>query len=223
MGFDKSVRDNNEAISDESKNSVNLASGSVSGIINFDKSYPKLKRVRVSKDNEVCGNIKKSKNFIVNKENRGLKNVLVTIEGVEGGKTSTPVAAITVEQTGCSYSPHFQVAELGEDGIKLTVINADGILHNIHAYIGKETLFNVAQPKFKKRLNKKLSEPGVVKFKCDVHNWMEAYVVILKDQPYYSVTDEQGRFNIEGIPPGSYTIKAWHESLGNMEKTVEIN
>lgn len=206
----------------ENSNSAVLASGSVSGIIKFDDNYPKTKRIRVSKDNEICGNIKKSKQFIVNRENKGLKNVLVTIEGVKGGKKPSPVEAISVEQTGCSYSPHFQVAELGADGIKLTVINKDGILHNIHSYLGKKTLFNVAQPKYKKRLSKKLTEPGVVKFKCDVHNWMEAYVVVLKDQPYYSVTDVDGRFSIDGIPPGTYTVKAWHEALGNMEKTVEI-
>ena len=196
--------------------------GSVSGVIKFDESYPKTKRIRVSKDNEVCGNIKKSPTFIVNRQNKGLKNVLVTIEGVTKGKTSYPQAKITVEQIGCEYSPHIQVAELGEDGIKLTIFNKDGILHNIHSYLGKETLFNIAQPKFKKRLSKTLTEPGVVKLKCDVHNWMEAFIILLKNQPYYSLTDENGNFSIDGIPPGTYTIKAWHEALGNMEKKVEI-
>ncbi len=196
--------------------------GSVSGVIKFDESYPKSKRIRVSKDNEVCGNIKRSPTFIVNRQNKGLKNVLVTIEGVTEGKTSSPQAKITVEQIGCEYSPHIQVAELGEDGIKLTVLNKDGILHNIHSYLGKETLFNVAQPKFKKKLSKTLTEPGVVKLKCDVHDWMVAYVILLKNQPYYSVTDENGNFSIDGIPPGSYIIRAWHEALGNMEKQVTI-
>ncbi len=196
--------------------------GSVSGVIKFDESYPKSKRIRVSKDNEVCGNIKRSPTFIVNRQNKGLKNVLVTIEGVTKGKTSSPQAEITVEQIGCEYSPHIQVAELGEDGIKLTILNKDGILHNIHSYLGKETLFNVAQPKFKKRLSKTFTEPGVVKLKCDVHDWMEAYIILLKNQPYYSLTDENGTFNIDGIPPGTYTIIAWHEALGNMEKQVTI-
>lgn len=196
--------------------------GSVSGVIKFAESYPKSKRIRVSKDNEVCGNIKKSPTFIVNRQNKGLKNVLVTIEGVKEGKISSPQTKITVEQIGCEYSPHIQVAELGEDGINLTVLNKDGILHNIHSYLGKKTLFNVAQPKFKKQLTKTLTEPGVVKLKCDVHDWMVAYVILLKNQPYYSVTDENGNFSIDGIPPGSYIIKAWHEALGNMEKQVTI-
>ncbi len=196
--------------------------GSVSGVIKFAESYPKSKRIRVSKDNEVCGNIKRSPTFIVNRQNKGLKNVLVTIEGVTKGKTSSPQVKVTVEQIGCEYSPHIQVAELGEDGIKLTVLNKDGILHNIHSYLGKETLFNIAQPKFKKRLSKTLTEPGVVRFKCDIHDWMEAYVILLKNQAYYSLTDENGNFNIDGIPPGTYTLKAWHEALGNMEKSVEI-
>lgn len=196
--------------------------GSVSGVIKFEESYPKSKRIRVSKDNEVCGNIKKSPTFIVNRQNKGLKNVLVTIEGVKDGKVSSPQAKITIEQIGCEYSPHMQVAELGDDGISLTVLNKDGILHNIHSYLGKKTLFNIAQPKFKKRLTKTFTEPGVIKLKCDVHDWMVSYVILLKDQPYYSVTDEKGNFSIDGIPPGTYTIKAWHEALGNMEKQVTI-
>ena len=201
---------------------ASFVSGSVTGIVKFDKAFPKSKRIRVSKDNEVCGNIKRGKSFIVDKESKGLKNVLITIEGVSGGKASSPTGAITIEQSGCDYSPHFQVAEIGDDGLKLTVLNKDGILHNIHSYLGKETIFNIAQPKFRKKLSRTLTEPGVVKFKCDVHDWMEAYVIILKDQPYYAVTDEKGAFSIEGVPPGTYTLKAWHEALGNMEKSVEI-
>jgi len=104
----------------------------------------------------------------------------------------------------------------------LTVLNQDGILHNIHAYQGKETLFNMAQPKFRKELQRKLTTPGVVMLRCDVHSWMKGYVVLLKDQPYYAVTDENGRFTISDLPPGTYTLHAWHEALGEMKKPVTV-
>jgi len=58
--------------------------------------------------------------------------------------------------------------------------------------------------------------------KCDVHDWMNAYIVLLKDQPYHSVTDEDGRFALDGVPAGSYTLRTWHEALGEMTETVTV-
>ncbi|MCI0694266.1 carboxypeptidase regulatory-like domain-containing protein [candidate division KSB1 bacterium] len=196
--------------------------GSISGVVRFESQFPRPERIRVSKDNEVCGTHKPAETFLVSPENKGLQNVLITVEGVSTGKASTPATAITLEQRGCAYVPHFQVAEIGPEGVTLKVVNEDGILHNIHSYNGQTTLFNIAQPKFKKELTQKLTAPGVIKVKCDVHDWMNAYIVLLKDQPYYAVTDERGQFTVAGVPAGSYTLRAWHEALGTMEKPATV-
>ncbi|MFQ5627821.1 MAG: carboxypeptidase regulatory-like domain-containing protein [bacterium] len=196
--------------------------GAISGAVRFAAAYPRPNRIRVSKDNEVCGMRKVSETFIVSKENKGLKNVLITVEGVEAGKAPAPVAEITVEQKGCAYVPHFQVAQMGSEGMNLKILNSDGILHNVHSYHRKRTLFNLAQPKSVKKIGKHLKRPGVVTLKCDVHAWMNAYIVLLKNQPYYAVTDENGHFEIAGVPAGTYTLRAWHEALGEMEKPVTV-
>jgi len=84
------------------------------------------------------------------------------------------------------------------------------------------TLFNVPHLGEQHELHQTVTEAGVIKIKCDVHDWMSANIVLLKDKPYYSVTDEKGTFSISGIPPGSYTLRAWHEALGVMEKEITI-
>lgn len=196
--------------------------GSITGVVRFESQFPRPERIRVSKDNEVCGAHQPAETFLVSPENKGLQNVLVTVEGVSAGRASAPATEITLEQKGCAYVPHFQVAEIGTEGVTLKVINHDGILHNIHSYHGQATLFNVAQPKFKRELSQKLTNPGAIKVKCDVHDWLSAYIVLLKDQPYYAVTDERGQFTIAGVPAGSYTLRAWHEALGTMEKPVTV-
>ena len=196
--------------------------GAISGIVRFESEFPKRKRVRVSTDNENCGTHKLSERFLVSPETKGLQNVLVTVEGVAGGKAATPDREISLEQQSCMYVPHFQVAQLGPEGITVQIRNTDPTLHNIHAYHGQTTLFNIGQPASGKSRTKKLTTPGVVRVRCDVHRWMSAYIVVLENQPYYTVTDENGNFSIEGVPVGSYTLRAWHEAIGEVEKPVAV-
>lgn len=199
------------------------SAGTVKGVVRFESEYPKAERLRVTTDNAVCGTYKKGETFLVSPENKGLKNVLVTVEGVAPGRTATPTEAISIEQAGCAYVPHFQVAQLGAQGLTLIVTNKDATLHNIHAYNQeRETLFNVGQPGGGRSLTKTLSEPGVITVRCDVHAWMSASIVVLRGQPYYAVTDETGHFSIAGVPPGTYVLRAWHEALGEMKKPVVV-
>ncbi|MFQ5608121.1 MAG: carboxypeptidase regulatory-like domain-containing protein [Candidatus Zixiibacteriota bacterium] len=196
--------------------------GTVSGVVRFDTNYPKRKKIRVSKDNEVCGTIKRSERFLVSKDNKGLQNVLVTIEGISAGKAPSPVKSVTLQQSGCTYIPHFQAAEIGAGGIELKLLNDDGIFHNVHTYQNDSTLFNIPHLGFQKELVRSISDAGVVTVKCDVHEWMGANIALLKDQPYFAVTDGNGDFTITDVPSGAYTVKAWHEALGAMEKQVTV-
>ncbi len=196
--------------------------GTISGIVRFESEVPPQKRIRVTADNENCGTHKLSERFLVSPETKGLKNVLVTVEGVVGGRAATPDKQISLEQRSCMYVPHFQVAQLGPEGIAVEIRNTDPTLHNIHAYHGRTTLFNIGQPASGRTLTKKLTTPGVVRVRCDVHRWMSAFIVVLENQPYYTVTDENGNFSIEGVPVGSYTLRAWHEAIGEVKKPVAV-
>lgn len=124
-----------------------------------------------------------------------------------------------VHQKQCEYEPHVQTAVVGQ---KLEVRNHDKVLHNIHSYDERKgTLFNLAQPIQNQVSSVTLDQEGVVTLKCDVHRWMLAYIVVGR-HPYTAVTDKDGEYRIDGIPPGSYKIRAWHEALGQVSKEVTV-
>ena len=99
-------------------------------------------------------------------------------------------------------------------GQPLEIINSDPTLHNIHALPKDNAEFNNGQPIQGMKMTHTFDKPEVmVPFKCDVHGWMNAYVGVV-DNPYFAVTDKDGKFDLKNLPPGTYTIEAWHEKLG---------
>ena len=107
-------------------------------------------------------------------------------------------------------------------GQPLTIVNDDPTLHNIHALPKNNQEFNVGQPLQSMKMNETFTTPEVmVPFKCDVHGWMNAYAGVL-DHPYFAVTAADGTFSLKGVPPGTYTVEAWHEKLGTATKSVAL-
>jgi uncharacterized protein (DUF2141 family) len=104
------------------------------------------------------------------------------------------------------------------------VLNSDATLHNIHATPKTNPEFNTAQPiqgmKTTTTFNAKEGDV-VIPFKCDVHGWMNAYVGVL-DHPYFAVTKNDGMFSIPNLPPGTYTLAAWHERLGTQTQSITV-
>lgn len=189
------------------------------GTVRFLADPPEPERLRVTQNPDVCGLRKFSQEFIVSKETKGLKNVVMTIVGVPARSAPAGAPGPQVAQHVCEYEPHVQTAIVGQ---QLTIVNQDDVLHNIHAYgEAKQTFFNLAQP-IQHMVNRQtLDTEGVVTLKCDVHNWMQAYVVV-SPHPFVAVTDENGAFRIEGVPPGAYKLRAWHEALGELAKDITI-
>jgi len=124
-----------------------------------------------------------------------------------------------LDQVGCQYTPHVSGMQVGQ---RLIMRNSDMTLHNVHSLPEKNREFNYGQP-FEGMEIEHVFESGevMVRFKCDVHSWMTAYVGVLA-HPFFAVTAEDGSFSIEGIPPGSYTLEAWHEGLGTQTVTVTL-
>ena len=115
------------------------------------------------------------------------------------------------------YVPRVIGVVAGQD---IEVINGDKTMHNVHTYKGQETLLNAGQPAGAAPIKKPASdEAAVIKVKCDVHPWMTAYI-IATDHPYFAVTDENGKFKIDKVPSGDYTVEAWHSEFGT--KTAQI-
>ena len=149
-----------------------------------------------------------------------LQNVFVYVRDGLGNRTfAVPTTAATLDQRGCQYTPHVIGVQVGQP---LEIVNSDSTLHNVHAVPKQNGEFNTGQPlKGMKHAHTFSTKEVMVPFKCDVHGWMSAYVGVL-DHPFFAVTGADGSFALKGLPPGTYTIEAWHEKLGTQTQTVTV-
>jgi carboxypeptidase family protein len=172
----------------------------------------------VTKDHEVCGKTQHHSESLLVGPGGGVKNAVVSIAPIRRGKAFPAGGRPALDQRGCWFVPHVQVVPAG---VEIDIINSDGILHNIHTFPKRNPPINMAQPKFKKVLTHAFALPDVVRVACDVHNWMNAWIIVA-DHPYHAVTAEDGSFDLTEVPPGSYTLTAWHETLGHKEMSVDV-
>jgi len=151
----------------------------------------------------------------------GLANVFIQVSaGLEGWKFPDGTGEIELDQHGCQYVPHMLVAQVGQT---LKVKNTDPIMHNVHGINQKtdKDEFNWAQTKAGLEDTKELKRAGWIHVKCDVHGWMGANIWIVK-HPFFAVTGEDGSFTLPKLPAGTYTIEAWHETLGTQTASVTV-
>jgi plastocyanin len=191
--------------------------GTISGEVKFSGTPPTPEKIATTKDQEVCGKTEKVNEALLVGSNKGLQNVVVSISNIQKGK-KMPDTGATLDQKDCRYAPH---VVLSPAGTELSIVNSDGILHNIHTYSTKNPSFNKAQPKFKKEMKENFAQPETVKLTCDAHGWMSGWLIV-EDNPYYAVTDENGSFKITDVPPGDYELKFWHETLGEATQKVSV-
>jgi hypothetical protein len=145
-----------------------------------------------------------------------MRNVVVFIKDGPNVAGPPPGEAQLV-QKNCQYEPHVQAIRTGQN---LTVTSQDATVHNVHV----EADANPAQ-NFSESMGGthtvNFALPEVVRFKCDVHPWMTAYAYVF-DHPCFAVTGEDGRFEIDHLPPGTYTLVAWQEKLLTQEMQVTV-
>ncbi|MEK6600522.1 MAG: carboxypeptidase regulatory-like domain-containing protein [Candidatus Binatota bacterium] len=190
--------------------------GTISGVVKFKGAAPAPKKLEVTKDKEVCAKTAKSDpGLIVSGGN--LVNAVVSITDIKKGKKLEP-QKVTLDQNGCEYKPHVLAFVAGST---VEILNPDGILHNVHSYSKVNSPFNIAQPKFKKTITQKIDKPEVIKLQCDVHGWMSGWFFVAEN-PYFSVTDNSGSFKLTDVPPGTYNLEVWHETLGKVSQKVTV-
>ena len=160
-----------------------------------------------------------SDQVIVN-SNGTLKNVFVYVkEGLGGKKFEAPKEAVVFDQHGCQYSPKVFGIQVNQP---LEIRNSDDTLHNVHALPKNGQEFNLGMPIKGMKLKKTFAKPEVmVKIKCEVHPWMSAWAGVL-DHPYFAVTGDDGGAAIKNLPPGEYTVEAWHEKFGAQTQKVTV-
>jgi len=190
--------------------------GRITGRVLFSGAPRPSRPIQVTKDHAVCGARAHVDESLVLGKDGGVRNAVVSIGPIPSGAAWPESPTPTLDQNGCWFNPHVLLVPAASS---IDVVNSDGILHNIHTYPKRNPPTNQAQPKFKKVLNLTFKEPDTIQVKCDVHSWMNAWIIVAP-HPYYAVTDESGAFTLSGVPPGSYTLTVWHESLGTREQPV---
>ena len=187
------------------------ANGKVTGRILFKGSAPEPTKIRMAADPR-C--LQASPNGAERKQidgtNGGLANVIVSIKNKVPGTAPARTTPVLLDQLGCMYTPTVIALQVGQP---LRMRNSDETLHNIHPRPTVNTGFNVGQPRKGMETEKTFDKPETIfPVSCDVHPWMRSYIAVF-DHPYFTITKDDGSFEILNLPPGEYQIEAQHPTL----------
>ena len=179
-------------------------------------------------DDPTCGPLHSetpTTHFYVFGKNGEFADVVVSLKdasgnAITGKSTGASAPAVLLDQKGCLYTPQILAIQTGQ---KLTVRNSDPCIHNVHTTSkGANAEHNDVQMSGGPDLTYTFDKPEMfMKFQCDVHPWMFAWVSIF-DSPYYAISGTDGKFVIKNVPPGSYTVVASHRKLGDQTQTVQV-
>jgi len=200
--------------------SAQSSTGTIKGHIQLSGKLPGNPVIRMGMD-PMCAKASAGKRivqeFVMATADGSLANVFVSLKG-NVPQTPVPTQPVTIDQHGCIYYPRVIGLRVGQT---LQVKNSDAFLHNSHGLSGKDQGFNVGQPTAGNVYNWKPKTDEMLHIKCDIHTWMNAYVGIVTN-PYFAVSDTMGTFTIDKVPPGTYTLQAWHERFGLLTKMVTV-
>ena len=187
--------------------------GAIAGRVTVT-SAPEPRMVEVTTDQPVCGNEVEDRAVVVDGPG-GLTNAVILVAGVPWGDARPePV----IDNAGCYFVPRVQVAPTRS---VVTIRSADDTLHSTHAYDDRQrTLFNIAIPFPGLEIRRPLQRPGPVRIECDSHGWMRGWIYVSDDVG--TVTGAGGRYELTGIPPGTYDLTVWHERYDGATRQVTV-
>lgn len=193
----------------------------VRGVVKIDGPVPKSSKLNMTADPS-CAKLHPggvAADDVVADGGGGLENVIVFVsQGLEGRSFEPPAQPAVIEQKGCMYVPHVVAIQENQ---KLEVLNSDKTMHNIHPMPSNNREWNKAQPPGTPLEETFSREEIAIPVRCNVHPWMHSYIAVFK-HPYFSVTGKGGAFELKNLPPGTYTLEAWHEKLGTASQTITI-
>ena len=206
-----------------SSNSASSTTGkaTVRGEVKFEGRMPKAAPINMAAD-PICAKQHPTPVLtqdVVADAKGGLQNVVVFIADGLGDRTfDAPSQPAVIQQKGCMYQPHVLAMQANQ---KLDVVNSDSTTHNIHPMPKNNREWNKSQPPRVPIEESFAREEVAILVKCNVHPWMRGYIAVFK-HPYFVVTAKDGGFALSNLPPGTYTIEAWHETLGTATQKITV-
>lgn len=192
----------------------------VGGLVTFEGAPPKVPNVPMNADPACAAQhpTPQASEEVVLGPAGELANVLVYVKNAPN--TPVPPNPAMLDQKGCIYIPHVSAVQAGQT---IRIRNSDPTLHNVHAMPKVNSQFNIGQPVQGMVNEQKFEKPEPQPFiiKCDVHGWMKSYMAVLPHS-YHSISQTNGSFSIANLPPGDYTLVAWHEKYGTQEQQVTV-
>jgi hypothetical protein len=194
--------------------------GVITGKVTFTGTPAKPEVIDMTKQPE-CAKLrtKLTTEKVVTGPGHALQHVVVYISGGESQIRETETVTARFDQQGCRYTTHVLALRVGQE---VAISNSDPFNHNIHPL-----------PKINREWNK-IQLPGTPPFtysydkeefipvKCNIHSWMQAYFVVLRTS-HFAVTENDGIFTLPTLPPGKYTVTAWHEAYGAQSQAVTVS
>jgi len=186
----------------------------VEGRVQLQGAPPQPKRIQVAQDADVCGEVREV--YPVRVENGGVDDAVVWIDDIQRGKAfSFPPAHI--EQKNCTFLPRVVVMQAGD----LSITSQDPIPHSVHTHAQHHRDYNESMSPLQSDVSLSFLHPDVISVRCDLHGWMQAYVVVAKN-PYYAISGNGGKYRLDGVPTGHYHLRVWSESLGASEQEIVV-
>ena len=197
--------------------------GTVRGRVLLDGEAPPARAIRLDGDPKcvalAAGEERRTEDIVTGDGNTLQHTFVYVKDGLPRALYPVPSTPVVLDQQKCRYVPRVLGVQVGQP---LTIRNSDALLHNVRAESAINEPFDVGTPVQGMEVTRTFATREVmVPVKCNVHSWMTAYIGVL-EHPFFSVSGESGEFELRDLPPGTYTIEAWHERLGTQTQQVTV-
>ncbi len=196
--------------------------GTISGTVRFEGTAPEQSIAQLSGWSECAAQHPQGNppaGDVLVKEGK-LQNAMVYIKDGLGNRVFTvPTEAVEIDQKACVFIPRVAGAQVGQP---LKFLNSDPMAHNVHGFAQQAKPWNISLSVKGTSRSVKVDKPeAMIEIKCDIHPWMRAYVGVF-DHPYFALSGADGSFTLKNVPPGEYTVEAWHERFGTRSQKVTV-
>ena len=190
---------------------VSAQTGSITGTITT--AAKGMAPLRVTIDQKICGNELPDEAIVVDAQGH-LANAVVVLTGVK--RASAAESLVTNEK--CRFGPRVQIVR-PNSSVRTT--SKDPVLHTTQAQQENgRTIFNVALPVPGINIAKAIGPAGIVRLNCNTHPWMRGWMIVTDEAA--AVSGGDGRYTIDGVPPGTYEARVWHESLKGASQRITV-